>query len=40
MKHEEHWLEERCDICDRPLPAPYGALCPRCIDAMDDEDVA
>lgn len=40
MSDDLHWVENACDMCDRPLPRPYGAICPRCIDELEPKDVA
>jgi hypothetical protein len=32
---DEHWAENFCDGCDRPLKVAAGARCPKCIHEME-----
>jgi predicted amidophosphoribosyltransferase len=32
---DDHWVENACDLCDRPLHPNAGAVCPRCINEME-----
>ena len=31
---DDHWADNSCDLCDRPLHPNAGAVCERCVNEV------